>query len=279
MYPCQKCDKKFKRAIDLQRHNFRKIPCDRILKCDRCNKVFNKKYDLTNHINKKTPCILAITPYEIQKLQLTLKVEEIKLENNKTTLENNKLEIEKLKLQNKNQTYINNSNNDNSITNSKINNIIGNTSNITINNFGSTEEIMYVIPSPYIDKAKELIEDSCGDTIINILRHIYRNDEFPEDHNLVYLPDQKKFYIMENGNWYEKTYDDISPHIYKCIKHVIRIIKTNFCPNFDYHEFNPDIHMYEEDHKKVTDAKQYVNNDRNSGKIKKAVVFVVSRII
>ena len=67
-FPCSKCNKVFKRNIDLNRHINRKIPCDRKLECNRCFKNFNQKCDLLSHMNKKTNVIIDVAKqkYKIQ---------------------------------------------------------------------------------------------------------------------------------------------------------------------------------------------------------------------
>ena len=63
---CDKCDKIFKRNIDLNRHMNRKIPCDRKLECNRCFKIFDHKHHLLSHINKINKCYNKRNEMEIQ---------------------------------------------------------------------------------------------------------------------------------------------------------------------------------------------------------------------
>ena len=94
MNKCNLCNREFKRIYELNRHQNRKIPCNRIIQCTRCLTVFSTKQNLTKHLNRKTPC----------------KKVDLKEENNKLKEENEKLKLEK---ENKilNQTINNNSNN------------------------------------------------------------------------------------------------------------------------------------------------------------------------
>lgn len=53
---CNKCDKVFSTATNLQKHMNKKTPCYKILRCEKCNKIFNHKGAFNKHKNRKTPC-------------------------------------------------------------------------------------------------------------------------------------------------------------------------------------------------------------------------------
>ena len=86
---CSKCNKVFKRNIDLNRHINRKIPCDRKLECNRCFMKFDKKCNLLNHINKKNKCHNRRSEAEIQDSIKTKSLTEAEIQ-----LEIKKLEVE-----------------------------------------------------------------------------------------------------------------------------------------------------------------------------------------
>ena len=56
VYKCDKCEKTFISARNLEKHKEKKIPCNRILKCEKCNHMFKDLYKLKKHQDRKTPC-------------------------------------------------------------------------------------------------------------------------------------------------------------------------------------------------------------------------------
>ena len=74
-FSCEKCDKIFERKEHLERHNTRKLPCNRETLCNRCGKDFNQASDLIRHLNKKYKC-----QDNRNMKELDLRIEETKLQ-------------------------------------------------------------------------------------------------------------------------------------------------------------------------------------------------------
>ena len=53
---CKLCNRKFGTVQTLERHQKKKIPCDRVLSCEKCDMKFKRSNDLKKHQNRKTPC-------------------------------------------------------------------------------------------------------------------------------------------------------------------------------------------------------------------------------
>ena len=103
MNKCINCNKEFTRKYDLDRHQKRKIPCNRIINCNNCLTIFKTKQGLSRHLNRKNPC---------KKKDLEQENKELKEEINK--LKNNKLNITNI---NNTQNINNNTQNINNINN------------------------------------------------------------------------------------------------------------------------------------------------------------------
>jgi len=95
MYKCAKCNKEFKSNRNLQSHQNKKIPCDRIIKCKNCFKEFKTIYILTRHLNRKNKCIKRDLEQENIELKRKLEVAESKqsITNNITNNINNNTQI------------------------------------------------------------------------------------------------------------------------------------------------------------------------------------------
>lgn len=56
-YECSRCGRGFTTEKALNKHNQRKIPCDRKLQCAKCGKIFDKMSNYNRHMEeRKTPC-------------------------------------------------------------------------------------------------------------------------------------------------------------------------------------------------------------------------------
>jgi len=192
---CNKCNKEFNTKQQLNIHENRKFPCDRILKCNICNKEFKKKHHLTQHKNRKFPC---------QSVELESKIKELEYKN----------EILELKLQLKCNTMIN-SNNNTTINNNNI---------VVINNFGDedinfikkkslTEQIQRImdngIPFQIPHNARLAVEDLnyYGTDIVKIdifrlfIKLIFKDEAHPENNTIKYDEEEDNFYYYFNKEW------------------------------------------------------------------------------
>jgi hypothetical protein len=198
-FPCSKCNKVFKRNIDLNRHINRKIPCDRKLECNRCFKIFNQKCDLLNHINKKNKCYNRRSEAEIQDSIKTKSLAEIEMqlviESEKTKQLNLQIEIEKLKNENLDKEL--------KLAPKKIPNI-----NIynCIFNIGDFKEIRM-----NVSDIERLIseQDSKNDIIQKLSKFMFNNKAYPDNQCLGSF--QGNVWGKINGKF--QQYIDIAPHI------------------------------------------------------------------
>ena len=192
-FPCSKCNKVFKRNIDLNRHINRKIPCDRKLECNRCFKNFNQKCDLLSHMNKKNKCHNRRSEAEIQDSIKTksLTEAEIQLEIKKLEVELKDKTIKELELQLK-------------LAPKKIPNI--NIYNNCIFNIGEFKEIPM-----NVSDIENLIsdQDSKNDIIQKLSKFMFNNKSYPDNQCLGSF--QGNVFGKINGKLHQ--YIDIAPHI------------------------------------------------------------------
>jgi uncharacterized C2H2 Zn-finger protein len=191
---CIKCDKIFKRNIDLNRHINRKIPCDRKLECNRCFKNFNQKCDLLNHINKINKCHNKRSEMEIQTeikikniTESEMKIKELDKENENLKLQLQLKELE-LKLVPKRKPNI-------LIYNNYININIGDFKEVPI----KTSDIENLISN----------QDSKEVVIQKLSKFMFNNKAHPNNQCLVSY--QGNVFGILNGQFHE--YVDIVPHV------------------------------------------------------------------
>jgi len=191
---CDKCDKIFKRNIDLNRHMNRKIPCDRKLECNRCFKIFDHKHHLLSHINKINKCYNKRNEMEIQEeiknkniTETEMKIKELELQLEIEKIRNESLSKE-LKLAPKKKPNIQ---------------IYNNCINININNFKE-------IPIKNSDIENLIsVQDSKDEIIQKLSKFMFNNNAHPSNQCLVSY--QGNVFGILNGQFHE--YIDIVPHV------------------------------------------------------------------
>lgn len=241
-YSCIKCDKIFNREIDLERHNNRKIPCDRKLQCQRCFKEFKLSGDLKRHMYKKNKC------YDKRSdLELVLKIEETKMVVAKTNLE---LEKEKNKSK-----------------------MACRDINITINNNITNINKFTVVPMSWNKSYDVIKDDDVIQTTQNVFRYQYNNDGFPEDRCII-IKDGQIFGIKDGKL---KPFDEIREYVNENIRQQVSDLQRYFALDEDIQiAFNITRKTLPERKTKLIDKLYpFVSNSRNQGIVKKQLILAM----
>ena len=171
LHACTKCDYKFTRKIDLDRHLARKTACYYNLTCLICSKKFTRKSSLINHMNKKTKCV------NNESLKLIIQLEQTKLELAQTALQTKNASIVEKKLdllvkdKEKGIEEI-------KLKQLKVSNKSQSTGgNVNINNFTFNVNVYNIDKMPKcnmtIEEANKLYSDDITQLIQNVLRFHY----------------------------------------------------------------------------------------------------------
>jgi hypothetical protein len=204
---CHKCNKEFTRQLHLNQHINRKIQCNRVIMCQRCFKEFSRISHLKRHINKKNKCENVN-----ERLLLELKLEEIKLQRDEVNLkqEQEKTKQEQLKFKASKTPSIQIAGHD----------IINDNKHITFN------VNIYTMTQ---SQAYDAITENKVETIRNILKHQYKNPEYPEDQCI--FPVDGKVFIKRDNELI--SFDKLEPNIRKKIVDQVHNIWHNYEPYTD----------------------------------------------
>ncbi len=223
MYHCYKCGKEFKYKSFLDRHNSKKISCNKI---DNINNNYDKRInDIDDEINNKieeslkliTTCLFCnkifsnkantrrhIMDYCKNKSELLNKKNAIIIEKN-TIIDNKKNqdkdeEIKELK--NMVSTLIEKQTVQNITNNITNNNITNNV--IMINSFGK-EDLSHITLQDYKQYLNTYFKG-----FINFIEKVHFDDNVPENHNICITNlKSKDIKVYDNGKWVAKPKTDI----------------------------------------------------------------------
>ena len=242
-FSCEKCNKIFQRKIDLERHNARKIQCDRKIMCSRCGKDFMQISDLNRHLNKKYKCQ---DNYIMKELDLKIEIEKTKQE---------EIKLKQI-IAGKSATTINGDNN---------NIHIGDTYNI----INSTSGINYTL-----DEVNNMIIS--GDTnasLSNFIKSHFNNDEFPMNRCIKLI--NNKVYI--NLNEKMVSFDIARKYFNNKVIQQIECIINDFMKYSDEKLEQDGIQQKEEfvsceKIETLDKIEPYIKNNRNVGRVKKAII-------
>jgi len=238
-FSCEKCDKIFERKEHLERHNTRKLPCNRETLCNRCGKDFMQTSDLNRHLNKKYKCQ---DNYIMKELDLKIEIEKTKQE---------EIKLKQI-IAGKSATTINNIH-------------IGDTYNIV----NSTSGVNYTI-----NEVNDMIIS--GDTnasLSNFIKSHFNNDEFPMNKCIRIINNK----VFINLNEKMVSFDVARKFFNKKVIQQIECIINDFIKYSD--EKLEQDGMYQKNHflsnEKICTLDKidpYIKNDRNIGKVKKAII-------
>ena len=224
--------------------------------CNICKKEFKKKSNLEYHLNKKFPCkskeTSKITIYKNKEINEKLECNICsKIFSTKSNLNRHmnsckkKFNMYNSSIEKKIKKYINNCIGDTKnivINNTTINNTIN--GNVIINNYGCEK-------LDYIDKNFLLnLFNKPEKSLPNLIKEIHFNEISPVNRN-IYLSDSsdKVIYTYKNGKWLLNSKD----------KTLNELIAKNFDRIDDYYEYNKEII---DDNKKIK-YKEYADNYDN----------------
>lgn len=188
--------------IDLENVNTENQTDTVSYKCDLCYKLFKSKYSKNDHM---IACQRIEHPHQCPSCKCVFSCRQAKSRHMKTcdasTVDPFK---EPQAHPHPTHQHINN-NTTNNTTNNNINNTINNTININvnglhINDFGC--ETGELLTNELLDKWYYYN----GKGVIQLIRKIHFNDEFPENTNLRQGRNKKRMRIRENGNWSEYSF-------------------------------------------------------------------------
>jgi uncharacterized C2H2 Zn-finger protein len=236
-FQCTNCEKIFNRNIDLDRHNDRKIPCDRILQCPRCFMNFTIAGNLKQHVNKKNQC------YDKKgELDLLLKIEQEKTKQKELELKViNKTQIAGRDINNNHNTY-------------------------------NINEGAFSINFTLSEAHDAVVIDDIQSTMTKLVSLIFNNPEFPE--NKCIKVNGKDIFINVDGKL--TPFDEARIHFNeKFLKQVNHT--TNEFRKFDDEIIDQNGWNQKKDYlcdnriNTLDKIPPYVKKDRNTGKIKKTI--------
>jgi uncharacterized C2H2 Zn-finger protein len=239
---CSRCDKVFIRNSHLERHNNRKIKCDKKLMCNKCGKTFSQIGNLNRHLNKKISCVDTREIYELK-----IKLAELK---NKGKEIDNDTESIKLKQMKKTTNYTNIH--------------IGNTTNIINIHCGinyTMDEINNMIISGDINAS-----------LSNFIKLHFNNDEFPMNKCIKFI--NNNIFINLNGKIV--TFEDARKDFNEKINQQIECIINNFIKYTD-EEMDQNGMLQKKEYiscEKIYTLEKidpYIKNNRYKGAVKKAI--------
>lgn len=219
MFLCNKCEKKFNRKIDLERHLQRKTLCYKNLNCPRCNQLFTKKYNLESHLNRKNPC-----KDNRELVDLKIKLEEAKLKTEEMVLKQTETQLKIEQEKNKGKIISSNIVNNIQIASGDINNIF----NININNIENLDQHQYTY-----NEAVKFYSDDILTLISNVFKHQYNSQSCELENNKCIKIDQKskglkKYIIKSEGKIKKAAFKDIRENVLKNYKYMIDTTVGNF---------------------------------------------------
>ena len=266
-FQCEKCDKVFKRVIDLTRHKARKIPCNRDLKCDRCFKEFTKICDLKNHLSRK---FLCDNKKEELELQLEIKDKDLKIEEEKTKQKDKDLKIEEEKTKQEEEKTKQVKLEKGTVTNNNcdVQNIFGN----QINNIINIDQVAMVKTLCQWEAQKLIESGNVEETLGRMVAFQFNNDKHPEN----------KCIKVHEGELYSKINDIVVE--FKKAKFVFNTLIKSFCNDieFNYGKFSEDEmdkygsrqraeHLSDDESSTIKRVDQFVGNNRNNGYVENVI--------
>lgn len=244
---CYMCNKTFTRPSHLERHNARKIKCDKKIVCNKCGKIFSQIGNLNRHLNKKIGCVDTREIYE-------LKIKLAELKNKGKEIDK---QTESIKLKQSNKTTYN--------TNNYTNIHIGNTTNIINIHCG----INYTIN----EVNNMIISGDINTSLINFIKLHFNNDEFPMNKCIKFINNN----IFINLNDKLVAFEDARKYFNEKVNQQIECILNNFIKYTDEEMDQHGMIQKKEfiSHEKIYTLEKidpYIKNNRYKGAVKKAIL-------
>jgi hypothetical protein len=255
VHMCNKCEKIFKRLIDLTRHENRKTPCYSFLRCVRCFKEFNLLGDFKRHNNRKILC--DNTRAELSIL-LEIKQEERLIEQEKTKQAQEKTKQAKLKINKTNKLHA-----------------TGGDINITFNlNVANIESLE--THNMTIDEARDNFSYDMLSLVTNILKHQYNPIDIELKNNkCIKSINNSKFIIKTDNHSKHVNFVDIRELILNNFRKLIENTEGRFYPTQQRIDKRVGC-LTEEIINIYKNSVDFTNNLRNIGLVGKALKKAVS---